>query len=784
MKQKFILLAVLLLTTIINIFPSDYLEYYFKVPYQSNKMIKELNEICSVDNFDNQFVYAYANPKQFSKVAYSFPNYELLTNPSNEFPIPVAMTREEMRDWDSYPSYSTYVDMMNQFALDYPNLCSVESFGTSIDNRDLLVAKISDNVSIDEAEPEFFYSGQMHGDEIVCYVLFLRLIDYLLENYDTDPEIAEIVNSTQIYINPLSNPDGLYTDNDNTINGATRYNANGIDLNRNFPSPIGDEHPDDNAWQPENIAMMNFSSQHRFVMSSNSHSGAVVVNYPWDTWSRRHPDDNWFQYVSRLYADTVHENAPSPYMTDYNNGITNGYDWYQTFGNRQDWFNYELHCREITIELSFNKALPANQLNDHWEYNYQSMIKWLKEVNYGIQGIVTDAEGNPLEAKIEILNHDLEQDNSCVFSSPLHGDYYRPIYAGEYSMKISAEGYESQIIDNVIVENNSATVVNVALNEAVLTSFDGYIYDLDSQAINNAIITVTNSSTYEVSSNEIGYFNIPEIYSGQYFLTVTGEGYQTYTDYINLTAEPETLEIFLNESNAISFETELSPEWYSTTTTGWSRSDDQAYDGSYSLKSGNINNSRSTDIQIDVNNQQSVVSFYYKVSSEESYDFLNFYINDTQMGSWSGEVDWSYAEFAIPEGNNTLKWEYVKDVYVGEGSDCAWIDLVELPALTDNNCNEDVNIVIEPISCYPNPFNPEVNIRFYQSANNPISNISIYNIKGQKVSELKDLPQIMGYHNTVWYGRDAENNNVASGIYFVVVDDGVHTHTKKILLMK
>ncbi len=784
MKQRFFLLIVLLLTTIINIYGIDYTEYYFQVPYESKKMINELNEICSVDNFNDQFVYAYANPKQFIEVTQRFPNFKLLTNPSSEFNIEVAQSRNEMREWDSYPSYSTYVEMMNQFAIDYPNLCTVESIGTSVDNRELLVAKISDNVSIEEAEPKFFYSGQMHGDEIVCSILFLRLIDYLLSNYGTDQEITDIVNNTQIFINPLSNPDGLYTDNDNTINGATRYNANGVDLNRNFPAPTGDDHPDDNAWQVENIAMMDFASQHNFVMSSNSHSGAVVINYPWDTWSRLHTDDAWFQFVSRIYADTVHENAPSPYMTDFENGITNGYAWYQTLGSRQDWFNYERNCREITIELSFNKTVPANQLNAHWDYNYQAMIEWLKQVNYGIKGIVTDNSGNPVEAKIEILDHDLDQDRSFVFSSPLLGDYYRPIIAGNYSVKFSAEGYESQIIENVEVANNSSTEVDVILNESIVTSFTGYVYDMDSNPINNATIILSDLSVHETNSDATGYFQVSPLYSGSYNLTVSAPGYQSVYQNVTVSENSEAVSFYLAESTAISFENELSTDWYSTSSATWTRNNEEAYDGNYSLKSASIGNESSTNIQIELETQQSVISFYYKVSSEEGYDYFNFYINDNIISTWSGEVDWSYVEYPISAGLNTFKWEYAKDQSVQEGSDCAWIDFVQLPSLTDNEINEDIAELVTPLTCYPNPFNPEINIRFYQSKTNPIPKITIYNIKGQKVTEFNDISSDSGYHTIIWKGEDSNQVKVASGIYFVISDNGIKKQTNKIVLMK
>jgi len=95
------------------------------------------------------------------------------------------------------------------------------------------------------------------------------------------------------------------------------------------------------------FAMMNFMKQHNFILSANFHEGAELVNYPWDTWNYLHADDEWFNNISRQYADTVHFwSAPyyTDYFTDENNGITNGYAWYQAIGSRQDYVTYFLHA--------------------------------------------------------------------------------------------------------------------------------------------------------------------------------------------------------------------------------------------------------------------------------------------------------------------------------------------------------------------------------------------------------------------------------------------------------
>lgn len=104
------------------------------------------------------------------------------------------------------------------------------------------------------------------------------------------------------------------------------------------------------------------------------------------------------------------------------------------------------------------------------------------------------------------------------------------------------------------------------------------------------------------------------------------------------------------------------------------------YEGVYSAKSGDIGSSQNTSLTIDVNaSTESTISFFYKVSSESGYDYLKFYIDNVEQGSWAGEVAWTYVEYIVSEGDHTLKWTYSKDTSVDGGSDCAWIDNIVLP---------------------------------------------------------------------------------------------------------
>ena len=77
--------------------------------------------------------------------------------------------------------------------------------------------------------------------------------------------------------------------------------------------------------------------------------------------------------------------------------------------------NYFRNCREVTLELSDDKTPNPNDLPYLWDANYPSLLNYMEQSLFGLRGIVTDSiTGEPLNAKVEIYNHDV--DSSHVFS--------------------------------------------------------------------------------------------------------------------------------------------------------------------------------------------------------------------------------------------------------------------------------------------------------------------------------------------------------------------------------
>lgn len=466
-------------------------QYHFSFAINSPAELNQLTRVISIDKVAGNTVEAFANTTEMAAFISLGYKYRIIEKTQPKV-INMATTIEQMANWDRYPTYEVYVAMMQNFAATYPQLCTLQEIGTLASGRKLLAIKISDNVNNNnENEPELLYTGTMHGDETTGFLLLLRLADYLLSNYGNPnfTNVNNLVNNTEIWINPAANPDGTYYGGNSTVSGSQRYNGNNVDLNRNFPDP-GLTNPSPDNCQPENQMMIAFAESHNFVLAANFHGGAEVMNYPWDTWSRLPADANWWERVCRNYATTVQNLSPAGYFTDLNNGVTNGYAWYSVYGGRQDYMNYYHHCREVTIELSSDKLLSTDQLNNFWNYNKDALINYLLESLNGLRGVVTNQSGLPLNAKIEVVGH--EADNSWSVTDHRAGDYYRYLKAGNYSVKFSANGYVDKIIDNVIITDGAPTILNVVLG------YPEPVLSVDRNSINTNVVlgkTVTENIT-------------------------------------------------------------------------------------------------------------------------------------------------------------------------------------------------------------------------------------------------------------------------------------------------
>lgn len=149
--------------------------------------------------------------------------------------------------------------------------------------------------------------------------------------------------------------------------------------------------------------------------------------------------------------------------------------------------------------------------------------------------------------------------------------------------------------------------------------------------------------------------------------------------------------------------------WSNSGDSPWVEDQSVVFEGATSMKSGSINDLAQSDLILSGNiTEPGVIRFNYKVSSEEGYDFLRFYIDGTEMASWSGLVDWSEVSFPVDAGQHEFHWSYAKDDIVSANEDAAWIDFVHLPIMESNQGIEAFDVSVARV--FPNPTNSSITL--------------------------------------------------------------------------
>jgi cysteine-rich repeat protein len=116
--------------------------------------------------------------------------------------------------------------------------------------------------------------------------------------------------------------------------------------------------------------------------------------------------------------------------------------------------------------------------------------------------------------------------------------------------------------------------------------------------------------------------------------------------------------------------------WLTNGNNVWATNNVQPHEGLYGAASGNIGHSQQTHLELTIDVPAGSVSFWYRVSSEQGFDYLRFYIDNIQQGLWSGNVAWAQTQYNFAAGLHTFRWSYTKDGSVVAGSDKVWIDEV------------------------------------------------------------------------------------------------------------
>lgn len=454
-----------------------------KVDYHLIPDSHKFRELNLSGEFYKDYAVVYAIPEEQKKMEQLGIHFEILKKDMNAF---------YSNFWNldvptGYYEYQEIIDIADSLTLHFPDICQKTIIGNSVGGRQLAVLKISDNVATDENEPEVFFDAGIHGDEIGGSENLIRFARELCLQYGAVKSLTDLVDNREIFLLLMVNPDGRVN--------MSRYNNNGIDLNRDWGYMWDESGGTPSVFsQQESKLLRNFVFDNQFVVHTTYHSGTEMISYPWSYRADQCPDKTPIDFLASVYSSV------SGYTNlEYAQGFSG---MYPINGSTKD-ANYGIQGSvSWSMEISYEKQPPASQIEHYYTINKPSMEAMIEYSGYGLEGTVTDAmTGNPVPAVILINNY------MQTYNDPEIGDFHKYVLPGTYSVKVLANGYETQTVNNVTVNPESSTLIDFQLQPA-----DGsYLYKIWATVIpdNNsgdegntkAVFGVPDNVNYSIGKN-------------------------------------------------------------------------------------------------------------------------------------------------------------------------------------------------------------------------------------------------------------------------------------------
>jgi hypothetical protein len=221
-------------------------------------------------------------------------------------------------DMGAYHTYDEMLTELEQVAADHPEIARLHNLGPSWetvnkgDDRYIWALKISDQPDQEEAnEADVLFIGNTHAREVITVEIPLALIHELTDGYGSDPTITAWVDSREIWVIPMVNPDGHHTVENRNASWRKNRNRNGsnmafqwgVDLNRNWSYKWGFDEIGSSSFrfmetyrgtdplsEPESQAIAAFVAEHDFVFSYSYHSYGDLFLYTWSYKRLNTPD--------------------------------------------------------------------------------------------------------------------------------------------------------------------------------------------------------------------------------------------------------------------------------------------------------------------------------------------------------------------------------------------------------------------------------------------------------------------------------------------------------------
>lgn len=293
---------------------------------------------------------------------------------------PAAGTAQAFPAADSgYHTYEELTAAIRAVEAAHPGLVRISSIGRSHEGRELWIAKVSDNVALDENEPEVLLDGGHHGREHLSVEMALATLTHLSSRYASDAAVKRRVDGTETWILFNLNPDGTAYDGGGSTYRDWRKNrqptpgtsAIGTDLNRNYGwkwgccggssgSPAHENYRGPAAWSaPEVAALKRFvdgrvvNGRQQIRIHLSFHSFGRVVAWPWAHSAAGVPDADDRAALAAIGNEMAR-------LAGYRG--MQSHALYPTDGDQIDWMYGAHRIFSYTVELADRRYPPDEMI--------------------------------------------------------------------------------------------------------------------------------------------------------------------------------------------------------------------------------------------------------------------------------------------------------------------------------------------------------------------------------------------------------------------------------------
>ena len=692
---------------------------------------------------------------------------EYCIDENNDYITPNNYDIKDGNDFGGFYTYEEMLDELDDMYSQYPNLITqrtdlkdeqyIESphIHETYEGRFLQLVKISDNPQTNEEEPQILYTALHHAREPGSMQQLIYFMWYLLENYESNDSIKQIIDNSELYFVPCVNPDGYVYNQTNEPNGGGMWRKNrrdnhGVDNNRNysFIDENGNEvwntsgttgNPNGNTYagnepfsEAENRAIRYLVESKDFKLALNNHTYGNLLLYPYGyDYNQPTEDNEIYEFIS---SELVSEN-------NYDNIISA--DLYPAAGDSDD-FMYGMLTTEDNQTREKIFAMTPEIGSSFWPQSstIEDLCKGMIKLN--------------LTAAKMIGNYARLKDNSSTFINNLN--------------------FESNFIfQRLGISNNSEFSVSIIPISSNIESVSSTI------TINSAQIGEAINDSFDISLNESIQEGENVIYK---YLLNNG----LYDEEITVTKiYGQTQTIIEDDSDNYVNHWHDDSEW-SNTYEEYFSPQTSITDSPYSNYS---NNSEEIIQLIDPINLSGFVyaeiNFDAKWNIESGYDYVQLEISNDNGNSWIPQCG-KYTrkgiethDFALDEplyDGNQPQWinetvsltDYLnEDIFIrfklytdgGLRRDGFYFDNFKIKGISENLGISEIEQVIFDI--YPNPTGNYINIR----SEVKINKLEIFDLMGKKLLEIEK--------ENIDRARLPKIN---SGVYIVKLfsDEGISNH--------